>query len=118
MSALAGTYNITADQGATFTLTIFRKDRRKRLAPFTASEVRMQVRERDRTGSVIIEATTGNGRIVVDGPKARIDITISHTVMESVLEGSYTYDLEIVYSDGTVERMIMGKFVVRGEVTR
>lgn len=117
MSALAGTYNITADQGATFTLTIFRRDRKKRLAPFTASEVRMQVRETNLSKNLILEATTGNGRIEVDGPRARIDVEIDHATMTSVQSGAYSYDLEVQYSDGTVERMIMGKFTVRGEVT-
>lgn len=118
MPALAGNYNITADQGATFTLVIFRKDRRKRIAPFTANDIRMQVRDTSRDRALVLEANLSNGRIFYSGADARIDVAIDHTTMSAISEGSYIYDLEIEFDDSTVERMMMGKFTVRGEVTR
>lgn len=118
MSALAGVYNIIADQGATFTRAFRRKDHRNRVAPFEATSARMQVRPNHESAQVLLEATTENGRISLDGPSARIDVQVPASIMGALSAGTHVYDLEIIFSDETVERMVMGNFVVRKEVTR
>lgn len=117
MSALAATYHIIADQGATFTRSIVRKDRNKRVIPTLNHTARMQVRETYTSESPIIDLTTENDGIQIDGPKGTISILIHASEMESVPAGKYVYDLEIVSDEGIVERLIMGSFTVRPEVT-
>jgi len=114
----AGTYNVLADQGATLTFAITRRDHRRRVTPFNATEVRMQVRPSDESPTVSLEATTGNGRIVVDGDAGRIDVVVPAEVMRDLRAGEYVYDLEVDYEDGSVERLVRGRFTVRRERTR
>jgi hypothetical protein len=118
MVALAGTYHMLCDQGATFTRAFVRKDSKRRVAPFEELSVRMQVRSDHSSPTTLIEATTGNGMVVVDGARGRIDVTVPADVTAAVPAGLYVYDLEIVFADETVERMVMGNFTVRPEATR
>lgn len=118
MAALAGTYHIIADQGATFTRAFRRKDKKKRVAPFNATSARMQVRESYKSSNVVLELTTGNGRILLVGEDAMIYLLVSAADMAEIPEGLYVYDLELVFNDGSVERMVMGNFTVRANITR
>jgi hypothetical protein len=116
--ALAGSYNVIADQGATLSFALVKRDHRKRVTPFDAVEVRMQVRPSDESPVVVLEASTVNGRILADGYDGRIDVIVPAEVMQDVRAGEYVYDLEIEYADGSVERLIRGRFTVRRERTR
>lgn len=119
MAALAGTYHMLCDQGATFTRAFVRKDAKRRVLPLgDPLSVTMHVRTEPGAPSTVVEASTGNGMVTVDGPRGRIDVTIPAGVTAAVLAGTYAYDIEIVFEDETVERMVMGNFTVRPETTR
>lgn len=118
MSSIAGTYNIIADQGATFSRAVIKKDSRKRVIPLTDYTARMQVRVSVDSSSAILNMTTENGYITIDEPKGSVFFGVSADEMSGIPAGKYVYDLELVSPIGVVERLIMGSFTVRAEVTR
>ena len=118
MSAPAGTYNITADQGATFTRQLTWKDSAGSAVNLTGYTARMQLRSSiDASGAAVLDLTTENNRIVLGGTAGTIDLSVSASTMGSVSPATYVYDLEMV-SGLVVTRLVQGTFEVRGEVTR
>jgi len=114
-----GTHNIVADQGATFSYTVVYKDAKRTPHNTTGYTARMQVRPAVNSAAVALELTTENGRIIVFGVEGRFDLLVSATDMSTVVEGNYVYDLEIeAPMTGVVERLLLGNFTVRAEVTR
>lgn len=118
MSCIAGTYDMVIDQGATLSRTITWKDSSKTLINLTGYSARMQVRPEVASTTLTIELTTANGRITLGGALGTVTLTISAADTSALVPGRYVYDLELVSSAGVVNRLIMGNFVVRGEVTR
>lgn len=118
MTVLAGTYNIVADQGATFTRAFIKKDDQGRVIPLTGCTARMQIRETYESTGVMADLTTENDYIVIDEARGIISIVIPDDETRIFLPGEFVYDLELIYPDTSVERMLMGTFTVRREVTR
>jgi hypothetical protein len=118
MSAPAGTYNITADQGATFTRQLTWKDSAGSAVDLTSYTARMQLRSSvDAAGAAVLELTTENNRIVLGGTAGTISLSVPAAAMGSVAADTYAYDLELV-SGLVVTRLVQGSFDLRGEVTR
>lgn len=115
MTAIAGTYNIIADQGANFDRVLTYKDSSGNPINLTSYTARMQIRTTVTSPDIVLEATTSNGYIALGGAAGTITIAIPANVMN--FYGSYFYDLEIVNAS-TVTRVVMGTFMVRAEVTR
>jgi hypothetical protein len=118
MPSLAGTYNMVVDQGATLYRAIRKKDPQGRVIPLPNVNARMQVRKTFESLTPIINMTTENNFIVIEEPRGIITLVISDEITSGLLAGEYVYDLELIYPDDTVERLIMGTFTVRREVTR
>lgn len=121
---LAGTYNITCDQGSTYSLVITVKypdtDDPTVYHPwdFTGYTARMQIRRTVESGTVLLELTTENGGLeFTDEDNGEITLTISATE-SAALDSSGVYDLEIVSDVGTVSKVIKGAFILNREVTR
>ena len=112
----AGAYDITCEQGATFSriLSIFDSDGNARdLSGYTA---RMQVRRTAASTTTIVELTTENGRITLNS-SGEVTLGMSAQVTAGITDGG-VYDLEIESPDGVVERVIEGNFYLYLEVTR
>ena len=120
MPVLAGTYNIIADQGATFSRAFIKKDDEKRIIPLTGYTARMQVRQTYESVDTLLDLNTENGYITIDGPRGIISIVVPDNDTRILTPGEYVYDLELIYPSPNlqVERMLMGTFTVRREVTR
>lgn len=116
--AISGTYNITCDQGATFKRTITWTNQAKTPYNLTGYTARMQVRSNVTSNTVVLELTTGNGRITLGGAAGTVDLLVSAANTASLTSGLYVYDLELVSGGGEVTRLIEGNFNVRAEVTR
>lgn len=115
----AGIYNITCNQGATFSRTITWTDAARNAINITGYTARMHVRSLVTSATTIIELTTANGRITISGPTAgQVTLTISATDTAAIPADKYVYDLELVSPAGVVNRIIEGNFVVKAEVTR
>lgn len=118
MPGLAAVYNIIADQGATFSRGMVRKDHQKRVVPLTGYTARMQVRPEIESSVIILDLTTENNGIVIDASKGQITLQATAATMATISAGKYVYDLELISSSEDVERLVMGTFTVRAEVTR
>ena len=112
----AGSYDITCEQGTTFSRTLTVKDASNNPRDFTNYTARMQVRKRLTDTEVEIELTTENGRIAMNS-EGQISLSITATDTAALSYGG-VYDLEIIDNSGTVERLIQGNFILELEVTR
>jgi hypothetical protein len=115
--ATAGTYNMIADQGATFSLVLTYKDSSGALVNLTGYTARMAVRTVPAADTVALSLTTENGRVTLGGAAGTITLNVAAADMVNVDDGQYVYDLELVQGV-TVTRLVMGTFLVRPEVTR
>ena len=118
MSGAAGSYDIVADQGATFSRVITWKDSDGVPIDLNGYSARMQLRSQiDSAGAAVFELTTENGRISLGGTAGTITLSAAATATAAVPADTYVYDLELV-EGATVTRLIQGEFELRGEVTR
>jgi hypothetical protein len=123
---LAGIYNMTCQQGATFSRVITNKypdpnsppsDPTYLLYNLTGFQARMQVRRTVDSATVLVTLTNSNGGIILGGVDGTIEITIS-AADTALLTSSGVYDLEIVSGTGVVSRVLQGEWRLSPEVTR
>jgi hypothetical protein len=118
MSAPAGTYNIVADQGATFSRQLTWNDSAGSAVNLTGYTGRMQLRSYvEASGAAVFDFTTENGRITLGGTAGTIILSAAATALGAVEAATYVYDLELV-SGSVVTRLVQGTFELRAEVTR
>jgi hypothetical protein len=121
MSCVAGTYNITCNQGATFHRTITWTDSARDPYDIGNYTARMHVRTTANAASTIVELTTENGRITLGNTtatKGQVNLLIAANTTANLTAGLYVYDLELVSNTGVVDRILEGNFKVSAEVTR
>ena len=116
--SIAGTYNITCNQGATLQRTLTWTDPAKNPINLTGYTARMQVRDTAASSSVILELTTSNTRITLGGTAGTVSLNVAANVTANLVPGLYVYDLEVVSGGGEVTRLVEGNFNVKAEVTR
>jgi hypothetical protein len=117
MSAPAQTYDITADQGATYSVVITYEDTAGDPIDLTGYTARMQLRASYASATAALSLTTENGRIVLGDALGTITLTVAAETMETLEAKTYVYDLELV--DGsTVIRLLQGLFVNRPNATK
>lgn len=114
----AGTYNIVADQGATFSRVLTWKNSAGTAINLTGYTAEMQIRPTVDASTASLTLSTTNGRIALGGAAGTITLTVQASDMAALAEGQYVHDLELTSSGGAVTRLVMGTFTVRGEVTR
>lgn len=124
---IAGSYNITCEQGTSFSRIIALEQPRTpteedpslyEVYSLVDHTARMQVRRTlESTGSPIISLTTENEKIELDGINGLITLILSATDT-AALTSSGVYDLEIIDINGLVSRVIQGTFTLSLEVTR
>jgi len=113
----AGTYHITAEQGATLSRVLTWRDANDALINLTGYTARMQVRADYASTTAVLSLTTENSKITLGGALGTITILVSASDMQGVSGGSFVYDLEMV-NGATVTRLVQGNFTVNAEVTR
>jgi hypothetical protein len=118
MGSVAGTYNIIADQGATFQRVLTWKDSANRPVALTGYTARMQIRETIESSTVVVSLTTENDRITLGASDGTVTLLIPAATMTELIAKKYVYDLELISPSGIVTRLVMGDFTVRREVTR
>lgn len=85
----------------------------------TGCTARMQIRKAVNDTTVLDTLTTENGKIVIHEPlDGKFKIVIPAAVSTAYTFTSSVYDLEIVFTDGTVTRVIEGCLTAAPEVTR
>lgn len=111
-------FRSACEQGSTFRRRLTLKDSDGAPVDLSGYTVRMQVRSKPESPSLIVSLTTENGRITVDGPGGTITLHLSAEETDDLPAGGHVYDLELVNSGGDVLRLLEGHFLVTGNVTR
>lgn len=111
-------WRIAFDQGATYDQPLRWDDPPGSPVDLTTYSARMHVRAEVDSDTLVLELTTGNGRIVLGGAAGTIQLLVSSTDAEAMTPGDYVYDLEMVAPGDVVTRIMEGNFVVLPEVTR
>lgn len=109
---MAGSYNIVAEQGATFYFN-FRVEIGG--VPWNLGDysLRMQVRESTVSSTTLLNITEAD--LTTDG---HVSIQVPATTMNNIPEGRWVYDLELESSTGEVTRLLEGRFIVSPQVTQ
>lgn len=112
---MSAKYNLVCEQATSFLLQFQIKNGETPwdLTGYTAT---MTVRPYVGASTTTVVATTGNGRIVLDGVNGRATIQLAASVTEGIAAGRYDYDL-VFDSGSVVTRILEGKFIVTGAVT-
>lgn len=113
----AGIYDITIEQGATFTLSLTWKDSTGNPVNLTGYSARMQVRTSYEAEDTLVSLTSSGGDIVLGGALGTIIITIAASATQTLQLDEAVYDLELV-NGATVTRLLQGRATVSREVTR
>jgi hypothetical protein len=117
MSAPAQTYDITADQGATYSVVITYENTAGTPINLTGYTARMQLRASYASATSALSLTTENGRIALGGAAGTITLNVAATAMETLEAKTYVYDLELI-NGATVIRLLQGLFVNRPNATK
>jgi hypothetical protein len=122
ISAEPADLDIEVFQGAYWSQAILWKDSSDVPVPLGGYTARMQVRRHVDAEDVLLELTTGNGRITLGPGDGEILLEIEAAATADLpatqFDRKWRYDLEMVPAGGQVRRLAMGKFVVSLEVTR
>lgn len=125
---IAGTYNMTIEQGSTFGRLISVEQPDLETDPTGATfepfllngyTARMQIRRNVDSSTAMLSLTTENGGITINPGTADNEIKLSVTATNTaLLTSDGVYDLEIIDSLGEVSKVIRGTVTVIPEVTR
>lgn len=111
--------SLKVDQGGTFTKLVTWKTGDPALpVDLTGCTARMQVRASVEATAVLASLTTENGGITLGGVLGTVALRIEATATALYTWVQAVYDLEIVFGDGTVRRLLQGYVTVSPEVTR
>jgi hypothetical protein len=111
------TDTLTFKRGDTWKLSFAYKDDIGTPIYLTDCSARLQVRDK-RTKSVLLEGTMATGEVVITAVTGAVDITFLPAVTELVTLGTHETDLEMTYSDGTVESTETMNIKVIEDITR
>jgi hypothetical protein len=111
--------NLLIYQGATFDEVVtWKVGEAQTPVNLTGCTARAHVRSVLEDTVVLMELTTSNGRIELGGTTGIVRLLISATDTAAINWTEAVYDLEIVFADGTVRRLLAGNVKVSPEVTR
>jgi len=107
---------LVLSQGDTWTVEIQWTDSDDVPVDLTGCEAAMQFR-RDFAHSVVLEASTADGRMTIDGPDGRINVSIDKDTMAAIKLSAGVLDLKLTYPDGVRTTLLRGRFELKYEVT-
>lgn len=113
-------HNIKIIQGATLSdVTTWKAGTPAVAVDLTGCTARMQARAKiTDTTTPLLSLTTENGGIALGGAAGTVTINMTATATAALTWKSAVYDLEIVFADTTVRRLLAGSISVSPEVTR
>lgn len=121
----AGPLDIQIDQGSDFELSFQILDNEGDPVSLSGATIRGQIRSTPQSTTVvatftgiIVSASLGQGKVsLTNGQTASIAVDNSEEDGGRELT-TYVYDVEVVFSDGKVQRILQGACFVSPEVTR
>jgi hypothetical protein len=114
---IAGIYNITCEQGSTFTRTFTIQQSDGTVYDLTGFSARMQIRRDFDSTTILFTASTSGGHITMSPLFGEITVDITATQTATITRDG-VYDLEIYNSSGIVYKVVKGRFTLAKEVTR
>ena len=113
---MSARYNIVADQATTFyfQFQILDNNIPWNLGGYTAV---MTVRPYIGASTTTLVCSTSNGLLTLDTGSGRVQVNVSAATMAAISAGRFVYDLVLTSGDGTVTRILEGKFIVTAAVT-
>jgi hypothetical protein len=112
-----GRYNYRLTQGDTFQNTPVWKINSVPVN-ITGYTARMQIRRSISSTDKLIELSTENGRITVDGVNGMFTLYISPADTAALPSGTWVYDFETFAPNGTTTTLLEGAFVIDPQVSR
>lgn len=111
--------NLKIFKGATYQIQFQYVDAALKAIPLIGYTARMQVRPFIESSDVVLDLTTGNGKIQWDDTLSVCTITLSPTDTTNVTVEEGVYDIELVSGSGsTVVKLAYGAVQFVPEVTR
>jgi hypothetical protein len=111
--------NLKIDQGGTFAKSVtWKTGAPPRPVDLTGCKARMQVRETLESPLVLLELTSEGGRIVLGGEEGTVAMLVDPITTAAIAWESGVYDLEVIFPDGSIRRLLAGSVSVSPEVTR
>lgn len=86
-------------------------------APIDITGFSAVLQARDRQGALMLDLSTANGGIAVDGPNGRLSVSGSPAITAAV-SASGVFELEMTTDAGAVYRVISGQMVPVDEVVQ
>ena len=78
----------------------------------------MQVRKFVDSTSILVELSTTNGRIVINGALGQVNLTLTASETAGLTPAdSYLYDLNLTSPGGSVYKILQGSFILNASVT-
>ena len=114
----ASRFNLVFEQGSKFTFGVVAKSSDGTIMDLTGYSGKLQVRPTVSSTEVLLEASTANGRISIDGPLGKVTVTVGGDVTGALTWTAGIYDLEVSNSASNVIRLTEGFAYLSPEVTR
>lgn len=116
----AGRYDITIEQGTTWTLSLTWKDAAGTPINLTGYSARMQIRSSYEATSPLIELLSSGGTpsITITPLTGVVALLIEEAATRTLPSGHAVYDLEMVAANNNVTRLLEGSVTISPEVTR
>jgi len=111
-------YDITVQQGATFILSIQARDSTGAILSLVGFTGDMQVRKSASDGTILMEASTANGRLTINGPGGVVTISVPAATTDAMTWESGVWDCEVTGPTGIIYRIAEGFAALSPEVTR
>lgn len=120
MAVVTNRLDVIIRQGSKFEQTFTAKNSDGTVKDLTGFTARMQVRSVVASTTILMEATTGNGRIAITAPLTGVvAVTVGADITAALNWTVAYYDLEVVAADPTnVSRIAEGYASLSKEVTR
>jgi hypothetical protein len=114
----AAEVDLTVEQGTDYAQSFRRRDSAGVIIDLTGFAARMQVRRSVSARTFLLELTTENGGLVIDGPAGQITIAIRDDQTTGARWRRGRYDLELISPAGRISRFLFGRLELSREVTR
>ena len=86
-------------------------------APVDLTGATARLHVRDDAGALLIQASTADGRITIVPDEGRINMSVPYAAT-GLAPGSYRYDIEVTYADGTRETIEQSTLIVLEDMAR
>ena len=116
---MAARYDFYINQGTTWSVSLTYKDDQGVPIDLSNYTAKMQIRLSVESSKVLLELSTTNGKITIDGPNGRIQLQLEPNDTTSLgLVRRGVYDLELTSPSLIVDRLLEGVVYFNPEVTR